>query len=164
MSTNYEMKTNYPSLDVAFQEVKARLEMQFQAISALDTKASIVLGFCGVILASSFWSLQNSGQTLCIWLTMSPLLLVFIAAIFSLIAYRVVEYRRDPEPRPLVENYLGKKSDETAKQILDNWVISFEENKRKIKRKVKLVRLSFLFLTFGIILFMAGHCVIFLKK
>ncbi|MCK4404289.1 MAG: hypothetical protein KAW02_04295 [candidate division Zixibacteria bacterium] len=162
MIENSEIKIDYPSLDVVFKEVNARLEIQFRAISTLDTKASIVLGFCGVILASSLWSSQNGGQTL--WLTMSPPLLIFISALFSLIAYWVVEYRRDPEPRPLVENYLVKKSDETAKQILDNWVISFEENKRKIERKAKLVRLSFLFLTLGIILFVASHCIILLKS
>jgi phosphate/sulfate permease len=163
MSKNNEIKPEYPSLDVVFQEVNARLEMQFRAKSALDTKASIIFGFCGVILASSLWSSQNNGQTLYIWLTMSPLLFVFFAAIFSLIAYCVVAYRRDPEPRPLVENYLGRMSNETEKQILDNWVVSFEENECKIKRKVKFVKLSFLFLTFGIILFVVGHCAILLK-
>ena len=159
MSEDAAVKADLPSLEVVFQEVKARLQMQFAAIGALDTKASIILGIGGLILVSSLSSSHGIGHGVCAWLKTGSQVLICAAAILSLSAYWVVTYRRDPEPRPLAQNYLMKASSQTKKQILDNWIESFEENQGKINTKVKFLKFSFVFLTLGIVMMAAANCI-----
>ena len=48
-----------PSLDLAFSEAKRILDGQFNALDGIDTKASILVGFSGVILAAVFSTAPN---------------------------------------------------------------------------------------------------------
>lgn len=140
MVQNNENKTGYRSLEVIFEEVRRRLESQRESTDSLNTRAGLILGLSALILTSSMSFGELGSQS--VWLKVLLLIFTFGAAGFSLLGYMIAKYRVDPEPRPLVENYLKDHEFSTKKQILDNWVDSYEENRRKILRKAKYVIVS----------------------
>jgi hypothetical protein len=139
----------YPpeTLELVYNEVKDALNTQIQSLDGLDTKASVIVGFVGLIIGISLnlYSYSNSYLFgLCITL--------FLTSIFStLCAYKVESYRRDPEPRTLTEKYLRKDDKKVKKQLIDNFIQSFEDNKTKIEKKVKYINYSILLLFIGLI-------------
>lgn len=142
-------KTNFPSLEIVFEEARRRLESQHHSIESLNTRAGIILGLCGLILTSSIWSWQSS--TPYIWLKIILLILILVASGSSLLGYMIKSYRMDPEPGRLVKEYLEKEATITKRQILANWVDSYSENTHKIAEKVKLIKASLWFLMLAII-------------
>jgi hypothetical protein len=107
----------YPpeTLELIYNEVKDRLNTQFQSLDGLNTKASVIIGFVGVIIG-----------------------------------------RRDPEPRALTEKYLWKDDKTVKKQLIDNFIVSFEENKTKIEEKVKYINYSLIFLFVGLVVLISS--------
>jgi hypothetical protein len=91
----------YPpeTLELIYNEVKDRLNTQFQSLDGLNTKASVIIGFVGVL-----------------W-----------------------------------------KDDKTVKkQLIDNFIVSFEENKTKIEEKVKYINYSLIFLFVGLVVLISS--------
>ena len=86
----------YPpeTIELIYLEVKDRLITQFQSVDSLDTKASIVIGFAGVIIGISL-NLYPHGNP---YLFGSSMTLFLISIAFSFAAYKIESYRRDPEP------------------------------------------------------------------
>jgi hypothetical protein len=74
-----------------------------------------------------------------------------ISIFFTLSAYRVESYRRDPEPRKLTENYLKEDGEKVKKKLIDNFIQSVEDNKIKINKKVKYINYSLILLYIGLI-------------
>ena len=75
--------------------------------------------------------------------------LFLISIFFALYAHKVENYWRDPEPRKLTENYLRKDDARVKKQLIDNFIQSFEDNKIKIEKKVKYINYSLVLLFMG---------------
>ena len=140
---------NYPTetLELVYNEVKGALNTQIQSLDGLNTKASVIIGFIGVILGISLNLYPHSNP----YLFGSCMTLLLISSFFALSAYRVESYRRDPEPRKLTENYLRDDSEKVKKQLIDNFIQSFENNKIKIKKKVKYINYSLILLFIGLI-------------
>jgi len=93
----------YPpeTLELIYNEVKDALNMQFQSMEGLNTKASVIIGFVGVIIGISLNLYSDENPHLFI----GSMLLFLGAAFLSFFAYKVKSYRRDPEPRALTINY-----------------------------------------------------------
>jgi len=77
--------------------------------------------------------------------------LFLISIFFSFSAYKVESYRRDPEPRALTEKYLRADDKTVKKQLIDNFIESFEENKTNIEEKGKYINYSLILLFVGLI-------------
>ena len=139
----------YPpkTLELIYNEVKDRLNIQFQSLDGLNTKASIIIGFVGVIIGISLnlYSDEN------LHLFIGSMLLFLGAAFLSFSAYKVEGYRRDPEPRKLTEKYLREDDKKVKKQLIDNFIQSFEDNKSRIEKKVKYINYSLILLFIGLI-------------
>lgn len=140
----------YPpeTLELIYGEVKNALNMQFQSIDGQNTKASIIIGFVGLIIGISLNLYSYSNP----YLFGSCMTLLLISAFFSFSAYRTKSYRSDPEPRALTEKYLGEESEKVKKQLIDNFIRSYEDNKDRIERKVRHVNYSLTLLFIGLIL------------
>jgi hypothetical protein len=123
---------DYPSetLELVYNEVKDALNTQIQSLDGLNTKASVH---------------SNS------YLFGSCMTLFLTSIFFTLCAYRVKSYRRDPEPRTLTEKYLREGDKKVKKQLIDNFIQSFEDNKTKIEKKVKYINYSIILLFIGLI-------------
>jgi len=139
----------YPpeTLELIYNEVKDALNTQFQSVEGLNTKASIIIGFVGVIIGISLNLYSDENHHLFI----ESMLLFLGAAFLSFFAYKVEGYRRDPEPRKLTEKYLREDDKKVKKQLIDNFIQSFEDNKTKIEEKVKYINYSLILLFIGLI-------------
>ena len=139
----------YPqeTLELIYNEVKDRLNTQFQSLDGLNTKASVIIGFVGVIIGISLQLYSQSNS----YLFGSCMTLFMISIFFSFSAYKIKSYRRDPEPRDLTEKYLREDDKEVKKQLIDNFIESFEENKNKIEEKGKYINYSLILLFVGLI-------------
>ena len=77
--------------------------------------------------------------------------LFLISIFFALSLYKVESYRRDPEPRKLTEKYLEDNAKKVKKQLIDNFIQSYEGNKIKIEKRVKYINYSLILLFMGLI-------------
>ncbi len=140
---------SYPSetLELIYNEVKDRLNTQFQSLDGLNTKASVIIGFVGVIIGISLQLYSQSNS----YLFGSCMTLFMISIFFSFSAYKIKSYRRDPEPRALTGKYLSDDSKKVKRQLIDNFIKSFEDNKTHIEEKGKSINYSIILLFVGLI-------------
>jgi|LGVE01.1.fsa_nt_gb hypothetical protein len=145
---------NYPpeTLDLIYNEVKDALNTQFQSMEGHNTKASVIIGFVGVIIGISLQLYSQSNS----YLFGSCMTLFMISIFFSFSAYKGKRYRKDPEPRALTENYLREDDKTVKKQLIDNFIVSFEDNKTKIEEKAKYINYSLIFLFIGLIVLISS--------
>ena len=142
-------KEVYPpkTLELVYNEVKDALNTQLQSVDGLNTKTSVIIGFIGVIVGISLNLYPHSNPYL-FGLCMT---LFLISAFFALSACGVKSYRKDPEPRKLTENYLRDDDGKVKKQLIDNFIQSFENNKIKIEKKVRYINYSLILQFIGLI-------------
>lgn len=140
----------YPpeTLELVYIEVKDQLNTQFQSIDSLNTKASVVIGFIGVIIGISLSLYPHSNS----YLFGSSMALFLVSIFFSFSAYKSESYRRDPEPRTLTVNYLMEDDKKVKKQLIDNFIQSYEDNNNRIKKKAGNINYSLILLFIGLIL------------
>jgi len=140
---------DYPpeTLELIYNEVKDALNTQIQSLDGLNTKASVIVGFVGVIIGISLnlYSYSNS------YLFGSCMTLFLTSIFFTLYAYKIESWRSDPEPRTLTEKYLRESDKRVKKQLIDNFIQSFEDNKIKIEKKVKYINYSLTLSFIGLI-------------
>ena len=140
---------DYPSetLELVYNEVKDALNTQLQSLDGLNTKASVIIGFVGVIIGISLnlYSYSNS------YLFGSSMTLFLTSIFFTLYAYKVESWRSDPGPRTLTEKYMREGDKKVKKQLIDNFIQSFEDNKIKIEKKVSYINYSLIILFIGLI-------------
>lgn len=143
-------KEDSKTLQTIYEAVKEKLDIQLRFADSVDTKASVLIGFNGVIIAIVFTRLWPKDINLYSF--------IFIAAIISLMssiglafrAYVTEPYRRDPDPRGL-KRYSMKSNEEVIKQITDNLINSYEENEGKLIKKAKRVNWSFKAIFMGLL-------------
>lgn len=141
---------DYPleTLELVYKEVDNALNRQFQSLDGLNTKASVIIGFIGMTLGISLNLYPHSNA----YPFVSCMTLFLISFFFALYAsYRVKGYMRDPGPRKLTENYLSEDCAKVKKQLIDNFIKSFEYNKTKIEKTVKYINYSITLLFMGLI-------------
>ena len=141
---------DYPSetLELVYNEVKDALNTQLQSLDGLNTKASVIIGFVGVIIGISLnlYSYSN------VYLFGSCMTLFLTSIFFTLSAYKVKSYRRDPEPETLTIKYLRDDCKTVKKQLIDNFIQSFKDNEINIDEKVKYINYSLILLFVGLII------------
>ena len=144
----------YPpeTLELIYNEVKDALNTQFQLLEGLNTKASVIIGFVGVIIGISL-QLYSQSNT---YLFCSCMILFMMSIFFSFSAYKIKSYRIDPAPRALTEKYLSEDSKKVKKQLIDNFIESFEDNKNKIEKKGTYIHCSLIFLFVGLIVLISS--------
>lgn len=145
-----------PSLHVVEPEIEALRGFQSQSNEVLDTKAGIVLGFSGAILAVLVTT-QIPEQSLV------PLLgygLLALAVVFGGAAMYAKPFRYDPSPNILLNEYMDREPDAPGsgvrEQILADKVKAYSENERLLGRKACLVNIAVACLAIGVIL-VSGH-------
>jgi hypothetical protein len=144
----------YPpeTLELIYNEVRDALNMQFQSMEGLNTKASVIIGFAGVIIGISLQLYSQSNS----YLFGSCMTLFMISIFLSFSAYKVKDYKRAPKPRELTVKYLNEDEKKVKKQLIDYFIQSFEDNKTKIEEKVKYINYSLIFLFLGLIVLISS--------
>lgn len=145
----------YPSLELAYSESKELLKIQLQLIADIDTKASVLLGFAGVILAALFSNLVGGTLPpgiLSQFLLGSGVVCTVASLICSFLSYRAREHRLIPDPRRLSDKYLDKDPAYTKLKLFDTLIIACEGNQSMIRSKARLFTAGFWLLFVGILL------------
>ena len=144
----------YPpeTLELIYNEVKDALNPQFQSMEGLNTKASVIIGFVGVIIGISLQLYSQSNS----YLFGSCMILFMISIFFSFSAYKGKRYRKDPAPRALTVEYLMVDDKTDNKQLIDNFIASFEDNKNKIEEKGKYINYSIILLLVGLVVLISS--------
>lgn len=133
---------------------KERISRLFYAIERIETKASIIIGFLGVILGYILVSTNNNFLELTI-LNLG-ILSLFISFVFAILIILTVKYRDDPDPAKLFHKYKDENPEEVREQLLANLIDCYNKNKFKSSKKVKLLKHSLGFLLLGLILLAIG--------
>jgi len=147
--------TQYPSLELAYSESKELLKIQLQLIAEIDTKASVLLGFAGVILAALFSNLVGGTLPpgiLTRFLLGSGVVCTVASLICSLLSYRARYTRLIPDPRRLSDKYLDKDPAHTKLKLFDTLVIACEGNQSMIRSKARVFEAGFWLLFIGTLL------------
>lgn len=139
------------SLDVVFTEVRSRLDKQFEQIESLNQRAGLLIGFVTLIMSLlAGFTTAVKAKDLPVNMAL-PVILILISTIlyihiiiFAYLAHRIQTYRRDPEPRPLRDNYLSKDLEATKRTVMSNFIESYEENKKVINKKVQALNKAFI--------------------
>lgn len=147
---------SFPSLDLAYDEAKERIEAQFKQVADLDGKASILTGFAGVILSALLASLSylsKIGPDIQMRvLLFSAALLIFFSGFAGLRAYELRTYVRPSSIKRLWEKYIQWHPRNFKYQMIgDTFPIVFEENEKSIKHKVLWLNASFASMTVGLV-------------
>jgi len=146
-----EQAEPYPySLDIVYAEIKDKLDIQIRQVDSLDGKtgnilfvASIVIGVGAAAQAALIGSIVNPVVLLLFSIPIVFYLLTILTAVRSWI---VKPYFRDPEPRPLRDEYLFEKEQFTRRRLIAHFISTYEWNAAVLQKKVFELRLSTWFL------------------
>jgi hypothetical protein len=138
-----------PSLDVVYQEVKERLDVQLKQIDSLDGKTGNLLFMSSVVLGIGATAqallLGLSGNPLIVLLFSIPIVFYSLSMSFALRSWVVRPYFRDPEPRPFRDYYLTREPQFTMRRLLTHFISCYEWNVNVVKKKVRELRFSMWF-------------------
>lgn len=142
--------THPPSLEIVYQEVKERLDLQLHQVDTLDGKAGTVLSVASVVMTlAAGLQVSDNREALQGW----PLVLLLAGTtfyaftmLFGFRGYWLRNFRRDPEPGSLRDRYLFQPADFTRRRITANMIQSFEVNRDLVESKVWNIKASIILL------------------
>ena len=146
----FVVKEDSKTLQTIYEAVKEKLDIQLRFADSVDTKASVLIGFNGVIIAIVFTRLWPKDINLYFFIFIVAIIFLMSSIGLAFRAYATEPYRRDPDPRGL-KFYSMKSNDEVIKQITDNLINSYEENEGKLIKKAKRVNWSFKAIFMGLL-------------
>jgi len=152
------MKIPSDTLDLIYHETKNRLERQIDSVDSLDTKASNVFIFVSILIGLTFTH-QPIAEPINQYLFIITNVVLLLSAIIAFFTYNTVAYRLDPDPRKLMQKYGLKESDEVKKQMIYNFIESFETNYKQIRKKAEHINYSMYELYLGLILLIINKLV-----
>jgi len=134
------------SLEVVYNEVKERLEVQLRQIESLDSKAGQILFVAGITLgiaaaAQAVALSAASSQWIVVFFSL-PVMFYFGSMYFAIRGWVVKEFFRDPDPRPLRDYYLFESPEFTKRRLIAHFISSYEWNQGNIKKKVQNLRIA----------------------
>ena len=149
--TNYDLT----SLDLAYDEAKRILDIQFELVESLDTKASILVGLCGVALAALFGSAESmfASMDLSVRAGLIAAALAFVVSgVLGVLAYWPQTYETSPSIKRFTEKYLLWQPRNVKYVILHMFIRNYTRNSALIEGKVRRLKCSFFTLLLGILL------------
>ena len=142
------------SVDLIYQISKEAILLQMNQRNSLETKASTLIAFAGVIFALSMGALDNLIQLS--GLLQSLLVISVIFFFFSIILCTIVSwiryYRLHPNIETLARKYTELPEEETKLQITSNLIDDWKSNHKRIEQNALFLRLAFIFQTIAFII------------
>jgi len=142
-------KINKSSSIIIFDIIEKRIKYLLNSTDRIDTKASTLIGFEGVIISilfSTYSLVKPAVDTFII-----GIIFLFISLFLAILSIKSYEFRIDPKPRGLYEGYIEKKAEDTLEAITVSIIYSFEEDEKINYRKAKLLNFGFYFLLLSLI-------------
>lgn len=132
------------------EKVERQVDVQLEAIERLDTKLSVVLGFCGVII-----SLVLQAEKLPMGFR-GGLVILSLTMLVALWAYGACNVHRDPEPHFLVEHYWDEEQTVVNRALVGGLLGSYARNASTIESKVSALKWTLGGTAIGVMLLVAS--------
>jgi len=140
-----------PMSVLIYEELRAALETQQRQAQNLETKASVLIGFAGAILALLLKTDTNLASLH--WGSALALIIVVILVLLSLILlYRVYGVRKmyiAPDPLELCD-YLQASPQEFCCEMIKEQQKSWSENNKDIESRARYLKAAFIVQSIGI--------------
>lgn len=144
-----------PSLELVYNEVKDRLEVQMRQIESLDGKSGTLLFVSSVVIgmgaAAQAAILGTFHETLPMVMFSVPIVFYVMTVILAMRSWVRRPYFRDPEPRPLRDYYSSQPSQFTKRRLTTHFISSYEWNAVVMKNKVNSLRYAVWFFLLQVI-------------
>jgi len=159
-----------PSVHIVLDEVRRRLDFQFELSNSLDFKASIALGTSGLTFALFLAALplaqphlSNLLHSPADELTASILIVasfsvLFASTVLSIVVLWIKKYDRPPSLDRLRNHYIAEPVDDTELALIDTFVQSIAVNEKTLKWQANLVKIATALLVGGLLIFMCLLC------
>ena len=152
---NQDLKNQY---NLLYENISRKLDQQFESLSSIDTKASILLATIGVLFAGYLQLLNSQGmgfEDYRIFVVLEILsFLIFGFLVFRAFMLNKKEFwRSDPRPNKLIEIFSknSKKGEYWLKdQVIKNMNEAYEHNDKLIIKKYNYFLKARKILYFGI--------------
>lgn len=176
MSTpqNSPQSTKPDNLEIVFETIKARLDLQLSQIGSIDGKVNFGLGSATLLTAATValhnaldaalrdpvtklpiaprpigllgFTIQNP-RPLIAWGSAIALLVYIGVVVFTFLAYRIRTFEVAGNPRTLMDKYLEQLDDrETKKDLAELMARNFVSNGKGIEAKVRWANWAMIFL------------------
>jgi hypothetical protein len=149
MTTSGSAATTEPTpetLSLIYNEVEVQLDKQFEQIDSLNARAQQLMGFAAGVLAI-FVGLRPPTDNGAVSAMYVGAIVIFAILVYKgYEAWRIVGWRRDPQPEALWRKYRLWPDGWLRQQIIWNWIASGDENQAAIDKKVSALRTTQLLL------------------
>jgi hypothetical protein len=134
-------------------EVRRKLDFQFEQLDGLSTKAGIVLGVAGVIFTILVTSLISQPSTIPnLYLAKIALIPIILALVLALISLYILTWDRPPKLDRLRDYYIVKDTKITKLNVIDKCLEGIDKNKKLLDKLFYLVKCSYFLLLIGFVL------------
>lgn len=146
------------SIEFIYQTVKEKVDLAFKDIERLEDKTNIlnISGLVASLLLNVPENLPNIFQRAYFPLLNVSFIFFFFALLLNFMALRIKGYRRDPNPRALMEGYWDKPKKEVMRQLIANLVECYEHNATLISSATRLVNYSMILAFLGLVFLFAS--------
>ncbi len=142
-----------PSINIVLDEVRRRLDFQFEQLDGLNTKSGIVLGVAGVIFTLLVTNLLDKSSTVDnLILAKIALVPIFASLVISFVPIYIINWDRPPNVERLRSHYIVEDFENTQLNIIDKCLEAIENNEKLLKRLVRLIKCSYFLLLIGLAL------------
>ena len=142
-----------PSIDVVLDEVRRKLDFQFEQLDGLRTKSGIVMGIAGVIFTLLITNLLGQSNT-AINLTLAKIALVpiFASIILSCVPIYIRKWNRPPKLERLRDYYIATGTEYTKLNVIDKCLEAIDENQKLVNKLFRIIKYSYFLLLIGLVL------------
>ena len=143
---NEESEPTPPSLDIVYAEIKDKLDIQIRQVDSLDGKTSNLLFISSIVIGiGAAAQAAIIGIAINAWVLLLfsiPIIFYLLTILTALRSWIVRPYFRDPEPRPLRDDYLFEQPEFTKRRLIAQFISAYEWNATVMKKKVQELRWS----------------------
>lgn len=141
----------YPeSLDIVYHEIKDKLDIQIRQVEQLDAKTGNILFIASIVIgvgaAAQAAMMHQVNDAVVLVFFSIPIIFYLLTILTAVRSWIVKPYFRDPEPRPLRDEYLFEKQEFTKRRLVAHFISTYEWNSAILHRKAWELRWSTWFL------------------
>lgn len=133
--------------ELIYSEAKERLIAELEEVNNQATKFNFLFAFNAIVVASILTSAKEF-----LIISRFGVFLLMVTVVLNLIGLKTRDYRRDPDPEKLYENYWNADYNKTKIQVLHNIFDSIKHNS-KVRKQLRIIfNFSIILMSIGIIL------------
>lgn len=142
------------SREFIYQVTKEKVDLAFQDIEHIETKAGILIGFNGVIVSLALH--KDIFEQAYFPLFILSIFSFLLALVLNFMSFRTKKYRRDPNPEALLKGYWNKPKKDIVEQLITNLAVCHKYNEDIISPAARWVNYSMILTFIGLIFLIAS--------